>query len=791
MKLLSSFLFLFAFISLSNAQDYTIRGFIYNEKTGEAMPFEKIRLLAPDSSTVSGAVTDENGFYQFAKIEKGKYILKVESFGFNVQTINIDCNSERNILDVNFTLSQLKDVVNLDEMNVSAEAKTKTTQVLISEIKLDKKDLERIPSVGAENDIISAFSVTPGVIQTGDQGGQIYVRGGTPIQNKILLDGMTIYSPFHSIGFFSIFETELIQNTSIYTGGFDAEYGGRISSIMDITYRDGNRQKFSGKVSASPFMGKAVVEGPFSKPKYDPTTKKSIPGSGSYIFSAKQSLLDLTAKSLYPRVNEGEGLPFTFTDVYGKITFKGNTGSKFSAFGFHNRDRVNYSIADIDWKQSGGGLNFMLVPTSSPIFIRGHVNGSHYGTVFNEPISETDTLYRASSIGGFDLGFDFTFFLKNESELNWGINMGGFNTDFETFNEAGTRIEARNFSTEIGLYLSHRFVSTRWVVQPSFRAQMYAALGSIQPEPRLRVKFNANDKLRFKVSGGRFTQNFTSASSDKDVVNLFNGLLSAPSQGAVQDKFVTLYQNERTPKNGLQKAWHAIFGFEVDVTKRFAVNLEGYYKYFSQLSNINQNKLYPDDVEFEDVPDVYKKDFILENGESLGADLLLTYKGNRLFIWGVYSYGYNTRWDGDTTYFPVFDRRHNINLVGTYLFGKKKDFEVSVRWNLGSGLPFTPTAGFYEQENFTGGITTDPTTSNSSTVSTLLGDFNSGRLPYYHRLDITIKKQFNFKNESCIEVIGSVTNVYDRSNIFYVNRVTNEKIYQFPILPSLGLSYKW
>jgi hypothetical protein len=219
--------------------------------------------------------------------------------------------------------------------------------------------------------------------------------------------------------------------------------------------------------------------------------------------------------------------------------------------------------------------------------------------------------------------------------------------------------------------------------------------------------------------------------------------------------------------------------------------VEGYYKYFSQLSNINQNKLYPDNSDFEDVPDVYKKDFILENGESLGADLLVTYKGNRLFIWTVYSYGYNTRWDGDTVYFPVFDRRHNVNLVATYLFGKKKDIEVSARWNLGSGLPFTPTAGFYEQENFTGGITTDPTTSNAGTVTTLLGDFNSGRLPYYHRLDITIKKQFNFKNESQIEVIASVTNVYDRQNIFYVNRVTNEKIYQFPVLPSLGLSYKW
>lgn len=789
MKVFSILLFFSLLSTVSFGQDFVVRGIIYNDKNGEPMPFEKVRLLAADSSVVSGGVTDENGFYQISKLEKGNYILKVESFGFVVQTQNVSVTEAKGILDANFTLKQMTDVVNLEEMNASAEAKTKSTQVLISEIKLDKKDLERIPSVGGENDIVGAFSVTPGVIQTGDQGGQIYVRGGTPIQNKILLDGMTIYSPFHSIGFFSIFETELVQNASIYTGGFDAEYGGRISSIMDITYRDGNRKQFSGKVSASPFMAKLVVEGPFAKAKIDPVTKKEKLSAGSYIFTAKQSLLDLTAKTLYPRINGGTGLPFSFTDLYGKITFKGQTGSKFSAFGFHNRDAVEYSIADIKWTQSGGGLNFVLVPTSSPIFIRGHVNGSSFATKFDEVISETDTLSRFSSIGGFDLGFDFTFFLKNESELNWGINMGGFNTSFETFNEAKTKIEANNFSTEIGVYLSHRYVSNRWVIQPSIRLQMYASLGTISPEPRLRIKFNANEKLRFKASGGRFTQNFTSASSDKDVVNLFNGLLSAPTN--VQSTFVTLFQNEKNPKNGLQKAWHAIGGFEVDITKRLSVNVEGYYKYFSQLSNINQNKLYPDNSEFDHIDDVYKKDFILENGESFGADLLITYKGNRLFLWGVYSYGKSTRWDGDTIYSPVFDRRHNVNLVGTYLFGKKKDLEVSIRWSLGSGLPFTPTAGFYQLENFSGGITTDPTTSNSDGVSTILGGFNSERLPSYHRLDITVKKQFIFKNESVIEIIASVTNAYDRKNIFYVNRVTNEKIYQFPVLPSLGLSYKW
>ncbi|NBP29988.1 MAG: hypothetical protein EBV23_10515 [Flavobacteriia bacterium] len=132
-----------------------------------------------------------------------------------------------------------------------------------------------------------------------------------------------------------------------------------------------------------------------------------------------------------------------------------------------------------------------------------------------------------------------------------------------------------------------------------------------------------------------------------------------------------------------------------------------------------------------------------------------------------------------------------MNLVGSYQFGKKKDLELNVRWNLGSGLPFTPTAGFYQAENFTGGVTTDYVTNNPSTISTLLGTFNSRRLPSYHRLDITVKKLFKFKNNTQMEVTGNITNVYNRNNIFYVNRITSKIIYQFPILPSLGVSYKF
>ena len=772
-------LFLFiAFVGFTTfAQDFSIRGFVYDDSNMEPLSDLKVKLLKIDSSVIAGAFTNLNGGFLIPKLSRGSYIVKVETGGFKKTYVNVVMNDKQKIYDVQIKL--VRSSQDYKEVVVDLGKKEKKNEVLIGTLKYNKEGLERIPVHGGENDIVGAISVTPGVVTTGDQGGQLYVRGGTPIQNKVLLDGMTIYNPFHSIGFFSIFETELVKNVDVYTGGFESKYGGRVSSVMDITYRDGNRKAFGGRVSASPFLAKMVLEGPIGKV----TKEKAAPGS--YVFSAKHSLLDYTSKSLYPKVNDGNGLPFNFTDLYGKATFNADGGTKVSAFGFHNKDSVNYDVANLRWDASGGGVNFLMVPSGSPLFIRGHVNGSNYQTSFAETAQEP----RYSKIGGFDLGFDFSYFLKNESELSYGFNINGFNTEFVTYNEAKRKIEATNFTTEIGSYINYRHVGRRWVIQPGLRVQVYASLNTISPEPRLGLKYNANENLRFKFSGGRFSQNFTSASSDKDVVNLFNGLLSAPTN--VQEQFVTQFQNVKNTKNGLQYAWHAILGLEYDLGKLWSFNIEGYYKYFNQLSNINQNKLYSDEAQFELIDDVFKKDFIIESGQSYGVDVLGKYSKDRIFFWAVYSYGKNTRWDGFSTYAPVFDRRHNINLVGSYLMGKKKDMEFNIRWNLGSGLPFTPNAGNYQAETFANGVTSNYVTNNPSYITMLLGTFNSQRLPYYHRLDITLKKHFKLKNEDVLEMIASVTNVYNRNNIFYINRVTGKQIYQFPVLPSFGLNYKF
>ena len=173
-----------------------------------------------------------------------------------------------------------------------------------------------------------------------------------------------------------------------------------------------------------------------------------------------------------------------------------------------------------------------------------------------------------------------------------------------------------------------------------------------------------------------------------------------------------------------------------------------------------------------------------------GIDGLVKYKNDQLYIWAVYSLGIIKRTEGQNTYFPHFDRRHNINFVTTYRFGKNNSWKTDFRWNLGSGFPFTQTQGFYENITFTNGINTDYTTINGE-LGIQYAELNKGRLPYYHRLDISISKKLKLNNNVNIDITASITNAYNRENIFYFNRIKYERINQLPIMPSIGVSIKF
>jgi hypothetical protein len=354
------------------------------------------------------------------------------------------------------------------------------------------------------------------------------------------------------------------------------------------------------------------------------------------------------------------------------------------------------------------------------------------------------------------------------------VEVVGFQTDYTFFNRLGQQYQQQQYTTQLSGYVKYRkVINKRLVIDPSFRIQYYASLGEVSPEPRLGMKYNLTDRLRIKFAGGLYSQNLISTRSDRDVVNLFSGFLSGPE--------TTLDTPDgEDGSTRLQKATHAIGGIEFDLTDYIEINVEPYIKYFNQLIEINRDKLVPADP-----------DFATETGRAYGIDFLVKYDYKRVYVWVGYSYGFINRYDGEQTYPTHYDRRHNVNLVTTYAAGADKSWEISGRWNMGSGFPFTQTAGFYESIDFFDGINTDYTTENGTLGIIYADELNGGRLPYYHRLDISGKKSFDFASGNRMEVTASVTNVYNRENIFYFDRIRYERVNQLPILPSLAVSYRF
>ncbi len=761
-KLRLSLLLFFVLFQVASvfAQTGTIRGFVYSKENGEPVLFTNVYL----EGTTYGSSTDVNGYYSITKVPTGNYTLMVTSIEHDTLKSEIVIASN-DIITKKLYLT--KRTVNLKTIDISAEKQEQRTEVKMSVNKITPKEIKQLPSVGGEPDLVQYLQVLPGVVFSGDQGGQLYIRGGTPIQNKVLLDGMTIYNPFHSIGLFSVFDTDIIRNADVYAGGFGAEYGGRISSVMDIKTRDGNKKRLSGKISANTFTSKILLEGPLKK------AVKEGDGDISFIVSAKTSYLDKSSKAFYSYVDK-DGLPYSFNDFYGKITTNNAGGSKLNVFGFNFSDKANYQgISEYKWNSSGFGSSFVIVPGNSSVLMDGNFAYSQYKI----NLSEADQRPRSSLINGFNLGLNFTYF-SNKDELKYGLEVLGFKTNFEYANFLGTKIEQEENTTELAAFFNYKKIIHKLIVEPGIRFHYYASLSELSIEPRIGAKYNITNGIRLKIAGGRYSQNLISTVSDRDVVNLFYGFLSGP------ENLPDTYRGESVDSR-LQKATHGIAGIEADLPKHISLNLEVYIKEFNQLSNINRDKLFEDVAANSNEPELLRSDYIVEKGTAKGVDVTLKYDYKRYYFWVVYSLAYVNRRDEFRDYVPHFDRRHNVNLVGSYTFGKKLNWQFDARWNMGSGFPYTQTQGAYEYLNFNGGINVDPTNGNG-TIGLLYGPLNEGRLPYYHRLDLSLKNSMAVGKNSQLEVTLSVINAYNRSNVFYVDRITNKRVDQLPILPAIG-----
>ena len=738
------------------AQTGTVKGFVYDASNGEPVRFCTVQL----ESTSYGSMTDQNGGFFIDKIPNGNYVVRVTMLGYTTfkDSIKVYANMQQKRYLIEPSSHKL------DAVQIDAEGQRRVQETRTSVITITPKDISKMPSIGGAPDFAQYLQVLPGIVSTGDQGGQLYIRGGTPIQNMLLLDGMLIYNPFHSIGLFSVFDTEILSSADVYTGGYGAEFGGRISSVMDIQTRDGNKKRISGKLDANMFGAHALLEGPLVKLDENKGTTLS------FILSGKGSYLSQSAGIFYPYVKQG--LPYNYWDLYGKLSLTTKTGTKFSLFGFNFDDQVNYSeVANYNWKNWGLGAHFLIIPGEVPMSMDGTLSYSSYTSSMND----AGFAPRSTALNGAMFKWTFNYFV-GRSIFSAGLDVNLFTTKYSYPDKNNVvRDLDPGYTTDLAVFVKYKYnLKDIFLIEPSFRLQYYASLSAASPEPRLALKYNITNKIRLKLAGGLYSQNFVGLSSDRDVVNLFYGFLSSPSDSQLPDTF---FGDE--PKNNLQKAQHIVLGVELDLLKYTNINIEGFFKNFSQLTSANRYKQYSNE-----------NDFIWEKGKAFGGDITVKFEHKDFYVWAVYSLGWVKRTDPEITYYPHFDRRHNLNILASYQWGKKrKSWQADVRWNFGSGFPFTQTQAFIPNLGF--GNITDNWMEKNEDIYIMLADINKGRLPSYHRLDLSLKKKFFIGERNIIELSASVTNVYNYSNIFYVDRLTTNIIYQLPIIYAIGVAWSF
>lgn len=766
------------FLSLSffsfNSYGQAIKGFIYDEGTGEPVLFANIVVVENNKGTSS----DVNGFYSITNLEKKSYTLKFSFIGYDTKTVTVDLSKGKTVSQ-NVYLKESDNI--LDEIELSAEVEAKKTETSVSKIQITSAEIKRMPSIGGQPDLAQYIQVIPGVVFTGDQGGQLYIRGGSPVQNLVLLDGMPIYSPFHSIGFSSVFDTELIKNADVYTAAFGAEYGGRMSSVMDIKTKDGNRKRITGKLSANTFGSQLTLQGPLSKPKNGLS-------SSSFVVSGKTSYLDKTSKALYKyALRDGEeSIPFTYNDLYGKFTLTAPSGTKASVYGFTFNDKVNYSSqTNFDWKANGLGSNIVAVLPNSLSILEFNFTYSDY--VMNE-IGKTlekgeyvDGDPKTSAINEFNFTFNVSKNISDEKSFKFGVKLGGGKTEFKFKNKNLSNFELSDNTTNLGVFYKFKYNNALWVVEPSIRFNYYTKIGESVLEPRLSMKYNVTDVIRLKGSGGLYSQNLIAANNGRQVVNLFNGFTSSP-----EDLPKTFLGDEI--ESQIQKSIHGVVGIEVDLSDNLEMNIEGFYKNNYQLVNINLDKI-STTASSNKIEEYKFREFIYEKGNAKGIDVSLKYAKNRFNTNLTYSISKVEFTNEDFTYAPHFDRRHNLNITSSYYLDKKKTLSLDGRFNFGTGFPFAEIVGTYQAPDLTN-LGNDVINVNGEAVNHY-GNPDSGRLPSYARLDLSLTKKFTFSKTQSLDANITVSNALDRENIFYYDKVNFERVNQLPIFPSVGLTWSF
>jgi len=747
--------------------DFTLTGLIRDKLTGEALPFANVGIR----STSIGTFTNNDGYFSLINVPADTSTLIVSYIGYYNATIYLTPE----VPVVNLLIELEPRAQNLKEVVITGEQEElMNTNEKISAIKLTPQKLSALPNIG-EMDIMRSFQLMPGISIANESSSNLYVRGGTPDQNLILYDGFTIYQVDHLYGFYSAFNPNAVKDVQLYKGGFESKFGGRLSSVTEITGKDGSSKGFNlgGDISllcfnlfaeipiGSRFTSLLAFRRSYQGLLYDKifnqfnNSNQQIafrgdskrPGGGPSLTSTVSSYFyDLNAKFTY-RPSAKDIISLSFYNGTDKLDNGMNvdaTGGGPGGFNFSmdNSDLTAYGNLGIGlkWTRNWNAKLFgnALISYSNYYSKRDRSSsGTRFGddggaNNFNSGLQENNDLK------DFSFKSDNSYFLNTVHQFGFGIFLTNYQIAYD-FGETDTAkvLNKNNYGFLGGGYFQDKikFLDSKMVITPGLRISYYSPTGKPYFEPRVSLSYEFIKSFKVVFETGKFYQ-FANRVVREDILS------------GSRD-FWILSDGSNIP---VSAAWHFITGISYE-TKTILASIEGYYKLldgvteYSMRFSPNQNG------------STYAENFFTGSGYATGLEFLLQKKFGKLTGWISYTLGEaknKIEIYGDDYYPAAQDVRHELKIIGMYEY---RNLTFSATWLFASGRPYTAPDGAYVIQLLNG---------NEQTYIDFSAK-NASRLPAYHRLDVAVNYHFR-KRESGHEWgnIGlSVFNVYNHKNIWY------------------------
>lgn len=719
---------------------YSLTGRIIDNKTGK--PLAGVNVYVKNTS--SGSVSNKNGEYTIKNIPPGIHELVAKMMGYK-EKLELIFYEEAEIAQRDVYLEE--EALSMQEVQVVADKEKFLLKENISAYALKPRTFSMIPSHG-EMDVFRTIQALPGVVMTTEYKSQLYIRGGNSDQNLVLLDGGIIYNPFHFSGILSAFDVNAIDDVTFFAGGFGAEYGGRLSSVLDIKTRKG-AEKFSSRLRLSPISAKLMIEGPMWS-------------WGNYLFSGRHSYTNSMAKKM------GGTVEPDFYDGIGRIEVRPTWRDRVILSGFYGRDSVRtQKMLGLEKGIKSENLSsaFNYHRTFSKRFSTSlRATYGEFITTVPQALEEMEPLKNEmeDKFGDFKLEFE----VNDGLSFKAGANYHEMRIKYQSADPIVPELKIDKRLYESAFFIqNHIKIKDKWIFETGIRANRYDKAKPFVVEPRFNVQYIKYNFLTFKGAYGRFSQNLVTIYNENDTYNPVDIWLPPDSDlpTATADHLI------------LGCTYHTI---------DMIVSAEAYWKKYHHLTQYNRERLHLDDPFF-----------VQGQGNAIGLDFSMQLIKEKWQLWMSYSLAKATKElpvqypePGAEKFAPRYDRRHNFNILFEYQLSQ--NLICSSRFNISSGLPFSfMTGGYYRWSTWVIDQTSDYITHHPYEqlyyLTAIKSKRDAFRFPVYHRLDVSLKytgKIGNFKFKPYIQII----NLYNQPNVLYYDM--NGKPYKsLPILPMAGL----